>query len=176
MLQRYFRPTWLVESIYQITAEDLHRQGISGIVTDLDNTLLPWHELDATPELLDWVKNLNQCGIKVMILSNNHTERVQRVAEQMGVIFYASALKPLRRGIRSLLDQTALEADQIVLVGDQLLTDIFSANRMGIKSALVQPMVKTDIAFSKVNRCIERALIKHFQKSQAGWEWKQKIE
>lgn len=176
MLQRYFRPTWLVESIYQITPEDLHRQGIGGIVTDLDNTLLPWHVLDATPELIAWVQTLNQGGIKVMILSNNHTERVRRVAQQMNVPFFASALKPLRRGIRSLLVQAELGADEVVLVGDQLLTDIFSANRMGIKSALVKPVTDTDNAFSKVNRCVERRMIKRFQKSQKGWEWKQKIE
>ncbi|MDO4680395.1 MAG: YqeG family HAD IIIA-type phosphatase [Aerococcus sp.] len=176
MLQRYFRPTWLVKSIYHIKPKDLHRLGIEGIVTDLDNTLLPWHTLDATPELLAWVKTLNEGGIKVMILSNNHTERVQRVADQMNVPFHASALKPLRRGLRSLLKETNLNLDQVVLVGDQLLTDILSANRMGIKSILVQPVTNTDNIFSKVNRCIERRLIKRFQKSDEEWEWKQRIE
>ena len=35
-----FKPTWMVESIYHITPEQIEKNGIKVVLTDLDNTLI----------------------------------------------------------------------------------------------------------------------------------------
>ena len=49
-------------------------------------------------------------------------------------------------------------------IGDQLLTDIFGANRMGITSILINPISKYDRTITKFNRHIEKKLFKKMEK------------
>ena len=35
-----FKPTWMVEAIYHITPEQIEKNGIKVVLTDLDNTLI----------------------------------------------------------------------------------------------------------------------------------------
>lgn len=46
-----YKPTWMVDAIYKITPSQLKAQGIKGILTDLDNTLIAWNNPDGTEEL-----------------------------------------------------------------------------------------------------------------------------
>ena len=50
-----FKPTWMVESIYHITPEQIENNGIKGVLTDLDNTLIAWNNPEGTQELKDWI-------------------------------------------------------------------------------------------------------------------------
>ncbi len=34
-----FKPTWMIERIYNLSAKDLKAKGITTVLTDLDNTL-----------------------------------------------------------------------------------------------------------------------------------------
>ena len=46
------------------------------------------------------------------------------------------------------------------MIGDQILTDIIGANRLGIKSILVNPIKrKTDHVFTRINRKLEKYII-----------------
>lgn len=50
-----YKPTWMVEAIYQITPAQLKNLGIKAVLTDLDNTLIAWNNPDGTEELLTWI-------------------------------------------------------------------------------------------------------------------------
>ncbi len=47
-----YRPTFVVEAVYDLKAEDLLRRGIHAVLVDLDNTLIAWNNPDGTPEVL----------------------------------------------------------------------------------------------------------------------------
>ena len=49
-----FLPSEYVKSIFHINPENLKEQGIKGIITDLDNTLVEWDRPNATPKLIEW--------------------------------------------------------------------------------------------------------------------------
>ena len=49
-------------------------------------------------------------------------------------------------------------------VGDQLLTDVLGANRLGITTILVNPISTNDFKITKFNRFTERIIINHFTK------------
>ena len=55
-----FRPTWMIESVYDLTPEQIKAHGIKAILTDLDNTLIAWNNPDGTPELKQWLELMKE--------------------------------------------------------------------------------------------------------------------
>lgn len=170
MLEK-FQPTGFMSSVYTLTPELLKEKGIHTVITDLDNTLLPWNVMDATEELKQWAEDLQAAGITIIILSNNHGERVKRVAEQAGLVYQGDARKPLKKGMKRLIERFNVDVDSAVFVGDQLLTDVLLANRFGMESIFVRPVAETDNIYTKINRWFERKLVRHFKKKDPKWGW-----
>ena len=57
-----------------------------------------------------------------------------------------------------------IRPDQTVVIGDQMLTDVFGGNRRGLYTIMVVPFKRTDGFITKFNRLIERRLLRHFSK------------
>ncbi|WP_390406839.1 YqeG family HAD IIIA-type phosphatase [Lacticaseibacillus jixiensis] len=151
-----FKPTWLVKAVYGLTPERLHEQGIKAILTDLDNTLIAWNNPDGTKELHSWLKTMQEAGITVMVVSNNNHDRISRALSKLALPFVSRALKPLPVGINRAVKQLGLPKSAVVMVGDQLLTDVMAGNAAGVKTILVQPLVATDAWNTRINRFMER--------------------
>ena len=49
-----------------------------------------------------------------------------------------------------------LKKDQVMMVGDQLITDIQAGNLAGVESVLVKPLVETDKWNTRINRFLEK--------------------
>lgn len=169
-----FQPTWTLEAIYQLTPAQLKANQIQAVFTDLDNTLIAWNNPDGTPELKRWLNQMAEAEIPVIVVSNNKAERVARAVEAFGVDFVARALKPTSKGYQEALKKFALNKADVVMVGDQLMTDILGANLAGIRSILVRPIVETDAWNTKLNRALERKIVKRLTKNQ-GMEWKKTL-
>ena len=71
-------PWMIAESIYDLTGESLHRAGISLLLADLDNTLIPYGEPLPGEALRQWKEDLNSHGVELFLLSNS------RKATQIG--------------------------------------------------------------------------------------------
>lgn len=54
--------------------------------------------------------------------------------------------------------------NEIACIGDQLLTDVFGANHLGLLSILVNPISNTDLFVTKINRFFERKILKKLEK------------
>lgn len=166
-----FKPTWMVSEIYQITPEQLHRHGIKAVLTDLDNTLIAWNNPDGTQELQDWLQSLRQAGIPVVVVSNNNHERVRRAVAQFEIDFVARALKPLGKGIKEGIARLNISKDEVVMVGDQIMTDIRASHQAGVQSILVKPIVPTDSWKTQFNRFLERKMMNYLQKKHPDMKW-----
>ena len=57
-----------------------------------------------------------------------------------------------------------IQAKETVVIGDQMLTDVFGGNRNGLYTIMVVPVKRTDGFITKFNRLIERRLLNHFRK------------
>lgn len=166
-----FLPNEHVKTVFDIKPEQLKEQGIKGIITDLDNTLVAWDVADATPEIIEWFKTMENHGISIMIISNNKSERVKIFSEPLGTPYVFSARKPLRRAFKKAATEMGLNKNEIVVVGDQLLTDVFGGNLAGFYTILVVPIVQTDARITKINRAIERRILNYFRKKgKITWE------
>lgn len=170
MLRR-FLPNEHVKTIFDIQPEALKARGIEGIITDLDNTLVAWDVKNATPEVVKWFELMKEHGLKVTIISNNNMERVKAFSDPLGTPFVYSAKKPLSRAFKKVAEQMKLDKSEIVVIGDQLLTDVLGGNSAGFYTILVLPIVQTDAKITQFNRRIERRILNYFRsKGKITWE------
>lgn len=171
-----FKPTWMVESLYHISPEKLKKNGIDTILTDLDNTLIPWNNSIGTKKIVDWITFMRKVGINVIVVSNNNPKRVGIAVAELDIPFVAHALKPLNRGIKQSLKRFNLNPKHVVMVGDQLMTDVWAANNCHIKSIWVKPLVETDMFPTKINRFLESVVYKMLKKKYPNLNWKEDID
>ena len=154
-------PHQVAGTIYDIDLEKLRAEGVTGIICDLDNTLVGARVPSATPELAAWLERVRAMGFRVIIVSNNRRARVSRFAEPHGIPYIYSARKPVRTAFRKALALLGVEAGQAVVIGDQLLTDVLGARRTGLRVILVRPIAPAEESvFTRVNRLIERAALR----------------
>ena len=141
-----YMPDFAVEAVYDLTVPSLQAQGIKAVLVDLDNTLIAWNNPDGTPEMKQWLHDLRDAGIRIIVVSNNTKKRVQRAVEKFGI---DRAMKEFH-----------YEKSEVVMVGDQLMTDIRAAHRAGIRSILVKPLVQHDSIKTQINRARERRVMR----------------
>ncbi|WP_024414706.1 YqeG family HAD IIIA-type phosphatase [Streptococcus suis] len=155
-----YMPDFALEKAYDVTVESLKKHGIKVVFVDLDNTLIAWNNPDGTPEMRQWLHDLQDAGIPVVVVSNNKYERVKRAVEKLGIEFEAFALKPFTFGINRALKRFDVQPYEVIMIGDQLMTDIRAAKRAGLKSVLVKPLINTDSINTQINRWRERRTMK----------------
>lgn len=171
-----YKPTWMVEAVYKITPAQLKKLGIKAVLTDLDNTLIAWNNPDGTEELFTWILEMRNAGIPVVVVSNNNSERVARAVKKFELLYVARALKPLPVGINKAKKMLDLADEEIIMIGDQIMTDIRGANNAGIRSVLVKPIIETDSWKTKFNRFWERKIMSYLVKKHPDMDWRGGIE
>ena len=172
MLEK-FKPTWMVNSIYHVRPAELKEAGIRAVFSDLDNTLIAWNNPNGTKELKDWMTSLKEAGIPLIVISNNSHRRVERAVSPLNLPFVSRALKPLSFGITRARTRLGLESSEVVMVGDQLLTDIAAANVAGVRSILVRPLLDSDQWNTKLNRLMEKGVKKGLLKKYPEQTWQE---
>jgi len=168
---KYFLPSEYVKDIFQITPEKLKDNGIKGIITDLDNTLVEWDRPGATPEIIEWLESMKSAGILVTIVSNNNENRVKFFSDPLGIPFIHDARKPRRKPFKRARALMGIRKEETVVIGDQLLTDILGGNRKGLHTILVVPVASSDAAITRFNRMIERRIMAGLKRrGMINWE------
>ncbi|MBK3493358.1 YqeG family HAD IIIA-type phosphatase [Viridibacillus sp. YIM B01967] len=165
-------PKEFVTSVYQITPDKLKQLGVRGIITDLDNTLVEWDRPDATEKLIEWLKTIRDAGIKVMIVSNNGELRVKAFADPLELPYICKARKPLSKGFKQALMELNLKPQEVIMVGDQMLTDVLGGNRIHVHTILVKPVAQSDGFVTRFNRMVERRVF-HNLKKQGVKTWEE---
>lgn len=159
-----FRPDIYKKSIYDIDYEHLKSIGIHCILFDLDNTIAPLDILSPDKKLMDLFMYLEDLGIKSIILSNACKKRVEPFKERCNLDSAYKACKPLKKKYLKILDMYSYKDTEIACIGDELLTDILGANRLGFTSILVNPISKKEAVIVKFRRIVENIIYYNFKK------------
>lgn len=134
-------PSGVYGDFMAISPEKLREYGVRAVLADLDNTLVAYGESHPTEVVVLWKEALERCGITLFILSNSRKpNRVEVFAEALGVEYQAWSGKPKKKGYRSALARLEMKPEEVVMVGDQIFTDVLGATRMGIVALLVEPI------------------------------------
>ena len=97
---------------------------------------------------------------KIILLSNNTKNRVRPFKEKLNVDSSYKSSKPFKKKYQKILDLYGYKDTEIACIGDQLLTDVLGANKMGFTSILVNPISPNEPFRTRINRFFERKIIK----------------
>lgn len=164
MLERFY-PGSLAASTYQIDFEALYRKGYRGIIFDIDNTLVP-HGAPADERAIALFARLKAIGFSCCLLSNNQLPRVKSFNDRVHVHFIENAHKPSVKNYRKAMELMNTDENTTIFVGDQLFTDIYGANRAGIRTILVSPIHPKEEIQIVLKRYLEKIVLCFYRRSQ----------
>src|SRR6202042_3036903 len=107
-----------------------------------------------------WVAAALQRGFRIVMVSNNFSERVAAAGAQLGIATVPNALKPLPFGFLRALRLLGTKRRETVVIGDQLFTDVLGAKLLGLHAVLTEPIVPHDFPLTRVLRYFERLVYK----------------
>jgi uncharacterized protein len=133
-------------TIFDLTPQILQEFQISGLILDVDETLVPFKQTEASVELQVWIADI-RTTTPIWLVSNNISQaRIAKIAESVNLPFIYSAQKPSRRRLREAAAAMNLPVEKVAMVGDRLFTDILAGNRLGMFTILVEPMIDPLVA------------------------------
>lgn len=119
-----FYPNIYLNNVKDITIELLNKNKIKGLLLDVDNTLIDFN-LKILEGSKEWCEMLKQNNIRLCILSNtNKIEKVKKVATELELPYINFAKKPFKNGFKRAVKLLELDAKNIGVVGDQIMTDV----------------------------------------------------
>ena len=164
MLEKFYPDEYLA-SAYVIDYEKLAAEGYRGLIFDIDNTLVP-HGAPADERVRALFARLKGLGFACCLLSNNQLPRVELFNKDVQVHFIENAHKPSVKNYRRAMERMGTDTSNTIFVGDQLFTDIYGANRAGIRTILVKPIHPKEEIQIVLKRYLERIVLYFYQRRQ----------
>jgi uncharacterized protein len=159
-----FKADMYQKDIYSINYNKLKDIGIKVLLFDLDNTIIERGNYIVEKRLKELFNSLKK-SFKVIIISNTwNRDKIEKIANDLGLDYIMNARKPFLSGYKKARLLSNEKNNHICMIGDQLLTDIFGAKRMGYYCCLVDPIKKKELIFTRFNRIIEYFLYKKLNK------------
>lgn len=163
MLSKFY-PKRCADSVYAIDFNKLYKEGYRGLLLDIDNTLVE-HGADANQKAIDLFINLKKIGFQVCLISNNQEERVSRFNREIKANFIHNAHKPSRKNYIEATRIMKTRIDNTAFIGDQLFTDVYGANRVGMMTYLVKPIGTKEEIQIVLKRYLERIVLSFYSRS-----------
>ena len=134
---------------------------------DLDNTIIAYDEDMLSNEHLAFFNKLKE-NFKIVVISNSGFKRVSGALKNLDVPYVYHSLKPSKIGLKKALKLSGAKKEETVLIGDQLMTDVYGASRFNIQSILVRAVKrKSDRWMTRINRAIEKKVLLKIKKHHA---------
>ena len=111
---------------------------VKGIILDTDDCIAHNHG-NILPENVEHVKALNKKGIKIVIYSNMAKSDRYEPIEKYAKILTNLPPKPSKKGFRQAIKATGLSKSQVVMIGDNYITDSGSIHT-GVPFIKVRPI------------------------------------
>lgn len=157
MLKKFY-PSEIASSTYSINFDELYQEGYRGILFDIDNTLVE-HGADASKEAIELFQHLKEIGFQLCLISNNKQPRVERFNQAVNVNYIYDAHKPSGKNYRKAMELMNTTVENTVFVGDQLFTDVYGANLVGMKTFLVEPISPKEEIQIVLKRYLEKIVL-----------------
>ena len=156
-------PNLYLKKVEDITIEMLIKNKIKLLILDVDNTLIDYNK-NLSEDIINWAKTMKGQGIKLHILSNTgNKEKVKQVAQKLDIQYKYFAMKPLKKGFKSIQKITNIKLENIAVVGDQIFTDILGGNRSKMFTILIDPInEEKDYWYTAWKRPIENKIKKNY--------------
>ena len=171
-MKNKYVPYAVAKSIYEIEVDFYLQQGVKVLLMDLDNTLDSYRLYHPTAKAIALIERIKDAGILPVIISNNRGIRVRTYADDLGLIYISSAGKPFGRKINRFIDSHGWNREEMMWVGDQMITDVAAAKRCNVRVVLTDKIVKEDQWTTHINRIFGRRIRKYHAKKGNLIDWR----
>ena len=153
-----FKPRMYQKDIFNIDYNKLKKKGYKLLIFDLDNTLGRPKDETCSRKVSEFLNKL-MTNFVVVVSSNSRRKRVSKFLENTNCDYVYFSLKPTLRCIRKIKKKYKIDYKDMVIIGDQIMTDIITGNRKALLTILVDPLSE-DLKITSLNRKIEKIINK----------------
>jgi uncharacterized protein len=145
-------------TILKLNINDLIADNIKGLILDLDNTIMLPKSGEFSPEIANWIKSALTANLKIIIVTNNKDEiylnSLSPLLDKYDIPIIIKAQKPRSKNLKKAIEYLNLPAENICIIGDRVLTDIWGGINVNIKTAFVEPLIgkKENILYRALRR------------------------
>jgi hypothetical protein len=158
-------PDYYYDSVFLIPYDELWKKNIRGIIFDIDNTLTRFDEMQPSAKIVGLLSKLEKMGFRLCLVTNNTNKRLGLFSENLSIDGIANATKPLTRGLRRAMKTMGTQPAHTVIIGDQLLADVWAGKNAKITTILVKPVSDNDFFLVRAKRLLERRLLRKYFES-----------
>ena len=161
-----FAPDYMAKSVLDIDFKALQKAGIKYVAFDADSTLVQYKEKQLSKKTQDFLKTHKNSFIDWAIASNRTKKTLMTIAAELDAEIVAAnymVRKPRKAYFKKLIRYFDAKPEQIAMVGDKLLADVWGGNRMGLTTVWVE-RIGPDNIVDKIfaTRQIEAWLMRHY--------------
>ena len=140
LLSKWIKPDMKVDKVGAVDKDAIRRLksefGIKGIILDIDETLRS--DMKSIPKVNEEWINMIKDELKVIVVSNGIDKHVEEFFRLKGIDYIGFAHKPLKANFRKAARKIGLEPEEILVVGDDIFSDIYGGRRNKMKTMLVK--------------------------------------
>ena len=154
-----FSITAAFNTVTDISPDMLASLGIRGLILDIDNTLAYHNDPLPAEGVVEWIEQMKENGIRLIIVSNNFYLRVKLFSELVGIDCVRESKKPFQKGYKLAAMRLGLPKRSLAAVGDQIFTDVLGANIFKIKMLYTLPISRKSSRLLRLRLAIEAPFI-----------------
>ena len=159
-----FLPDELYKNIFSVNFKKI-LQNKDAIFFDYDNTLMPWGSNYLSENVLHLLNQLSE-NYEIFIISNGKGERFNDLKNNISkkIEILNDMKKPSVKRFNKFLSKHDINPEKSIFIGDNLITDIYTANKLGMHTIKVKPIVFKEFWATKIYRITEIFLYIIFRK------------
>ena len=116
-------------------------------------------------DIKNWIINSKNHFYTYLFSNNPSKNRINLIAEQVGLEFTYLGRKPSKRKLKKILDKIPYSSNEIAIIGDRVFTDILVGNRLGMYTILVDSV---DYYGKRIERNNFQSIERYFAKMISG--------
>lgn len=162
MFKSILKPDCIIASFSELSVDTLVGRFPLALV-DCDNTLIFKTSHTINEEGVSWMLEYQKKGGTVVLISNNAHPIFKTLAKILDCELYEVAFKPVSLYYRKILHKHHRTSQQVMVIGDQLLTDILGGKLHHFYTIYHKPLTSKDVGYNGVIRRIEKKWIEDYE-------------
>lgn len=142
-LKKHIKPNLTLQKVtdldLQLVKKLKSEYGIGGIILDVDETIRK-NMMDLPDCNKKWIQFMRQ-EFKVIILSNGYDKKIEEFSKENNLKYLSFATKPLKGNFLKACDNMGLNPENVLLIGDDIIADIYGGNKCGLITAIVKSVI-----------------------------------
>ena len=159
-MARLFIPDYYTNDLLNVDWQVFRDMDIKHIFLDIDNTIEPQGTYQAGDRTKHITSAITEAGLGLSVLSNAGVERAEIFCAPLDLTYLGQAAKPLTHKVTGHMKELGLEKNEVLIVGDQVFTDLWCARFLGAPMLFVESLGGKEEGFLAFKRKLEALLVK----------------